>query len=249
MDDVGGYESVEINTKLFWERGAFLLLGPSGTGKTTVIKTALSRPGKYMDLPKEGACLWVFPGASLDLQPELEKTLDKSVFTEVNFVKGRIGECRELKKAVAKNKGRRCHVIILDDYMTYTKDDSRFVKELLMHYKRHQRLCFIVATHQLRKDRTGTTYDLLDHSDRVLFCRSPKNLSNLKSFAVRREASSASRLAMASEFVSGGSGRSRYGLCVFDANRCLFIVDYFAFESGKSSKDVYAYGKRGPCGK
>lgn len=247
MDGVAGFESVELNSKLFWEKGAFLLLGPSGTGKTTVIKTALSQPGKYMDLPADGAFLWVFPGASHDLQPELEKVLDKSVFKEVKFVKSRIGECKKLKEALAKNKGKNCHVIILDDYMTYTKEDARFVKELLMHHKRHQRLCFVVATHQLRKDRTGITYDLLDHADRILFCRSPKNLSNLKSFAVRREASPASKQAMAAEFVSGGGdgvSRPRYGLSVFDACRCLFIVDYHAFEGGRSSKASYAYGKR-----
>lgn len=242
MDLDLAYETCDINTRLFWEKGCFLILGPSGTGKTTVIKTALSNPDRYMDLPEEGATLWVFPGASLDLQPELEDVLNRKIFKEVFFVKKRIGACSELRDALAKNCAKKCHCIVLDDYMTYTKEDALFVRQLMMHYKRHQRLCFIVATHQLRKDKTGITYDLLDHSDRVIFCRSAKNLANLKSFAVRLEAPAASRLAMVAEFV-GKKKNTPYGVCVFEPSRRLFIPDYYALESGIDQKSIYAFGE------
>lgn len=240
------YELCDINTKLLWEKGFFLILGPSGTGKTTTIKTVLEQPRRYMGLSEEGANLWVFPGASLDLQSELEAVLDRDVFKTVKFISERVGKCSELRETLTKNKDtpKKTTCIILDDYMTYTPEDALFVRELLRHHKRHQRLCLVVATHQLRKDRTGIMYDLVDHADRIIFCRDTKNLANLKSLAVRLEVPKASRLALNAEFISKKKKEGReFGLCVFEPGRRLIIPDYHALEVGKDQKRIYAYGE------
>ena len=96
------FEVVELDPKLLAEKHSYLLLGPSGTGKTHTILTALSDPRRYMDLPESGANLWCFPGASLELQPALEAVLDRSVFKKVTFVSSRIGDCDELRQALNK---------------------------------------------------------------------------------------------------------------------------------------------------
>lgn len=233
------FETCDINRRLLWEEGIFIFVGTSGSGKTTAIMNALKNPGRYMDIGESGADLWVFPGADLSLRRVLTKNVDKSVFKKVTFFSGGLLECKALRAVLKKDiTPERCQVIIVDDYIPATKE-ILFVRSMLRLYKRHRRLCVVFATHQLGKDKTGLALEIIDHADRVIFCRSPTNLKSLSTFARNREASVASRLAMASEF----RRKEEYRLCIYDTIRGLFIPDYHAFESGERQKSIYAYGK------
>lgn len=239
------FEGVSVDTKLFSSESCYLLVGPSGCGKTHTIKEALQSPARYMDLGPHGvAHLWLFPGADLSLESELNEIIDKKVFTERRSYDCSIAECVELRRLLSgKVKPDACQVIVLDDFIATTKDVP-FVKQMLRLYKRHRRLCFIVASHQLSKDRTGLTYELVDHADRIVFCRDPRNIYNFSSLARRKEVGTAVRLAVASnEFKSRKEGWEGLWVSVYEASSRLFIPDFHSFSVGEPQKNIYAYGK------
>ena len=236
MDDLAALKTKKINPKLFWAKGNFLIAGPSGLGKTTIVETALADPSKFMDLVPGKTALWVFAGASHDLESSLRPKLDSTVFDPVHFPTESVGDCTDLKTALKNNNGKGSHCIFVDDYLTYSGRDTQFLKELTMMYKRHDKVCLIVAVHMLRLDKTSTTSILLGQVDRLLLPKSPMNLLNVETLANRRRMSDASR-----RTIMASVGKSERGLAVYDFHTALFIDDYYALQAGE--RKILAYGE------
>lgn len=241
MDDLGDLRTKTINPKLFWARGAFLVAGPSGLGKTSAVVKALEDPAKYMDLLPGETTLWVFTGASHELETTLRGKLDFSIFNPVHFLTEPIGECQALKKALRDNESRLSHCIFVDDYITYSKRDTDFIKELIMKYKRHEKLCLIVAVHQLTLDVTGTTSILINQIDRLVLPKSPRNLNNLDALVAKRRMTKETHRALMRVLNEGNDGRKERGLAVYDFEQSLFIQDYHALQTG--DRKTMAYGE------
>lgn len=240
MDDFGQLKIKNINPKLFWARGAFLVVGPSGLGKTTTVVKALQKPSKYMDLIPGETTLWIYTGASHDLEPQLRQVLDFSIFNPVHFLTESIGDSQILKNELKSNDGKKAHCIFIDDYLTYSKRDTDFIKELIMKYKQHEKLCIIIALHQLSLDKTGTTSTLLGQVDRLIMPKSAKNSENVKSLTRMRSMAPATRQVLMSIMNDGDMERKR-GLAVYDFGNSLFINNYHDLQANK--RVIIAYGK------
>ena len=238
----------DIESKLFWTAGFFVVVGPSGSGKTTIVRNALANPRKYIALPETGATLWVLVGASHDLQKELEPELNRSVFTAAHFVTEHLSECDDLRSAVENNNNGGAHVIFIDDYMSYSNRDSDFIKQLLHRYKRHERLCVVVAVHNLKCDqpRTRIVGEMLDFADRVIFTKSHLNLSNLKLYLQRINFPLLARSSLRREFLADRNlppEKKRYGILVHDRKSTYVISDFVALLDGADQNKMYCYGE------
>ena len=237
-----------IEPKLFWTKGFFVIVGPSGSGKTTIIKTALKDPRKYIGgLPDKGATLWVFVGASHDLQRELEPELDASVFTDVRFVSERAGDCTELLAALEKSTaGDTSHCIFIDDYMSYGRKDFILIKNLLHTYKRHETLCTVVALHNLRRDKVGAVPEMVEFADRILFTKTTGNVGNVAALLAKMEVPKCVQQPLRKEFAADRGlppEKKRYGVAVFDRTSSMIISDYRALSEGVAQRMMYCYGE------
>lgn len=212
---------VDIEQARFYSRACFFLIGRSGTGKTTALTEALLEPRRHFrfdggDLPTH---LFVFAGASNDFANALRDKLDRSVFHKVGFPEESIGQCEELKRSLATSKGRRRHVIIVDDYASSGPSDIRFVQKLLTSYKRHENCTIVIGSHMFL--RSPANYMIADNSDRVYFTRHKNNRSNLTQFA-RRLGVPPETIANAHELMSAPP---QFGLAMYCSATSLFVGD------------------------
>lgn len=235
----GSPSRYDIERKQFWTSSCHLVLGQSGTGKTTFLTRALENPTRYFGLqPGVGALkLYVFCGASFDLQPRLEKTLDRSVFSEVHFPSESVGECSSLAGDLAASKGECAFCVVVDDYITQSTKDMTFLRELCFKHRRHSRVALIVAMHDLRRDIRGASRMLANHASRVYICKSPRNGMNLRSFVEPRGVGDALRTRLVRAL---SSAPGAYGAMFFDAASNLMVCDY----DGLAAEEVVeAYGE------
>jgi hypothetical protein len=241
------YAAAYIEPKLFWSAGFFVIVGPSGSGKTTIIKDALTKPNMYIDLrEKRTATLWVLVGASHDLEKELQKELNRTVFTKVNFVTQRIGECVSLHEAIKNNDGKGSHYVFIDDYMTYSRSDALFLRRMLHAFRRHEHMCVVVALHNLLRDSTGIVWDMVDHSDRVFFTKCAGNIRNLEAFFNRLRIPLPMQKTVRKEFAADRCVEpkdKRYAVAMFDRKSTLLVSDVKALLDGGDPTLMYCYGE------
>lgn len=234
-------DEVELDTLRFWTNAGFLVLGPSGTGKSTAIGEALVRPDLYTNFlhpPRKPTSLFVFAGASNDFRALIEPKLSSSAYQKIFWPKESVGEYQPLAASLSSSKGQRRHVIVIDDFNASSKKDAEFVRRILTHSKRHEHCSVIIGAHMLR--RSNLNHVIADNCDRVYFTRSKRNKINLHAFA-ERQGLSADALRKAKESMFDGPP---YGLACFDAESCLFIGDFRKVENTNDPGQTGVVGKK-----
>jgi len=214
---------LDFKKERFGQGKAYLIIGPSGTGKSTFLEESLKFPRKYFDfstLPLS-THLYIFRGASNVLEENLKPHLINSpVFKRVFWPNVKLEQCTQLIESLEKSKGRRRHIVILDDYKANSGKEAVLVERLLTHYKRHEHLTLIILSHNFRKN--AVNYTIADNSDRIYFTRSMRNRMNLRSFARRlsvpQEAQEQAIREMTEEPV--------HGVACYCSETSLFIPDY-----------------------
>jgi len=227
----------DVNTSRFAVGTLSLVLSPPGCGKSSYIREALEQPGVHLDLlGRTGLKLFVFAGGSNSAR---SMNLDRNVFDEVHFPEESLGNYAPLSsKMLKKSQGQHTYCVVLDDYVTESAKDMEVLRKMALVHKRHQNMIIIVAMHQLRLDKTGTTYLLLDNADRVYFCKNRRNIMNIESFLQRRGVNTNIKQAIFND-VDKDTG---FKMIMFDAQNCLLVMDAKSLESGGSV--VSCYGKK-----
>ena len=194
----------------FWQRGAFILIGGTGTGKSSIIEESLLDPRRFFKFddrdeddpsafswpqnygpPIRETALYFFCGASLATKRRLENELDSSVFHKVHWLQN--DQWDVLEKAFAesieweksKNPSQRRHVIVIDDFVVQNELERKRVITLLTHNKRHQCCCIVLLTHQFVGHKSA--HPVADNCERVYFTRTEQNYTNLRAFTKRKE--------------------------------------------------------------
>jgi hypothetical protein len=196
----------------FWQRSAHLLIGGTGSGKSSIIEESLLEPKRFFKFsdgnedeqesesfpesfgpPVRETALYFFCGASLATRRRLEGKLDNSVFDQVHWLAS-TDEWHVLEEAFEesrrwerskRNPGQRRHVVIVDDFVVQNEEDRRRIIRLLTHNKRHQCCCVVLLTHQFVG--SNSSHPVADNCERVYFTRTERNATNLQAFARRRE--------------------------------------------------------------
>jgi len=240
---MGEARSYDLSTKRFHLSGAFLIVAPSGGGKTTMMLDAIRDPKRYMNLEGEfrNRYLFVFTGASNKLRKDIEEMSGRSrAFSSVHLPYESLAECGELLDKLGASKGADSYVIVIDDFVSFGQKEVKILKQLLFLYRRHENICVITMVHQLRNDPSGATYLLADHADRVYLPTSSMNLENLFSLVKRRHATNAVAEKVASEF----GDRNKFRMAAYDSGSRLLILDFGLLEAGAGP--VPTYGKHAP---
>lgn len=194
----------------FWQRGAFLLIGGTGSGKSSIIEESLLDPLKFFKFddrdedkpeskhwpenygpPVSETALYFFCGASLATRRRLENNLDRSVFQKTYWLG--IDQWKVLEDAFEESKNwerskrphQRRHVVVIDDFVVQNETERRRVFTLLTHNKRHQCCCVVLLTHQFVGSRSS--HPIADNCERVYFTRTERNHTNLRVFTRRHE--------------------------------------------------------------
>jgi len=231
---------VDLETKRFYQRGCFCIIGASGTGKTHSLAEALSETGKHFKFDKDIAetYLFLFAGASNVLRRDLEKKLDKMIFTKIFWPVERVGKCKELLDSLRESRGRRRHVVIVDDYIAADYKETELIKSLMTLEKRHEEMTLIFMFHQLRHDRRlSAGYLIIDNADRIYFTRGRRNALNVRTFCQRFGIPEEGRTTAVDLICEG----EEWGLACFDRDPYLFIGDFRKIERHETA---VALGKK-----
>lgn len=195
----------------FWQRGAFLLIGGTGSGKSSIVEESLLDPRRFLKLDDRDedrpeskdwpenygprvceTVLYFFCGASLATKRRLKNNLDTSVFDKVLWLD--IDQWDVLERAFEESKRwegsrtnprQRRHVVVVDDFVVQNEAERRRVITLLTHNKRHQCCCVILLTHQFVGARSS--HPIADNCERVYFTRTERNHTNLRVFTRRHQ--------------------------------------------------------------
>lgn len=207
---------VSLRTFRFWQGAAFMIIGSTGSGKTTIMEESLLNLARYFKFddededdpkrkyswkraktngyPVSETHLFVFTGgASLQTKRNLEgklKMFDKVLWLrndQWDVLTDSFAEAMAMEEVPdEKARRRRRHVVIVDDFVTENEQERRRVTRLLTHHKRHQLCCIILLTHQFVSAKGAHT--VADNCERVYFMCTQKNRVNLTVFAQRRSA-------------------------------------------------------------
>lgn len=194
----------------FWQRAAFIVIGGTGTGKSSIVEESLLEPRKFFKFddrdednphskhwpenlgpPVVETVLFFFCGASIETRRRLENNLDPDVFDKVHWLDNddwsvlhkSFEESRRWELSKSRPRQRR-HVIVFDDFVVENEPERKRVLALLTKNKRHQCCCIVLLTHQFVGNKAA--HSIADNCERVYFTRSEQNFTNLLAFTQRK---------------------------------------------------------------